>query len=46
MNAYNIYDIDNGPNNLLNNFVLKNCLFGATNIVQNSDKSMCIVAME
>ena len=33
-----VYDLDAWPNNLLNNFKLKNCLFGATNMVSNSDK--------
>ena len=35
-----VYDLDAWPNNLLilNNFKLKNCLFGATNMVNNSDK--------
>ena len=35
---YIVYDLDAWPNNLLNNFKFKNCLFGATNMVNNSDK--------
>ena len=38
MNAYIAYDLDVSPNVPLRNFTLKNCLFGATNIVKNSDK--------
>ena len=35
----NVYiNLDVWPNNPLNNFILKNCLFDATNIVKNSDK--------
>ena len=33
-----VYDLDTWPNNRLRNFTLINCLFGATNIVRNSDK--------
>ena len=33
------YDLDNCSKLRLRNFILKNCLFGATNIVKNSDKS-------
>ena len=29
-----IYDLDNCPKSLLGNFILKKCLFGATNIVK------------
>ena len=36
VNAYIVYDVDNL--NPLNNFVLKNCLIGATNKETNSDK--------
>ena len=36
-NAYDVYDLDNRLNNYLRNFTV-NCLFGATSIVQNSDK--------
>ena len=32
MNAYNVYDLDTWLEIPLNNFKLKNCLFGATNI--------------
>ena len=34
-----LYDLDNLPRNLPNNFVLKNCLFGMTDIVKNTNKS-------
>ena len=39
VNVFIVYKLDNWPENLLNNFVFKKCLFGATNIVKNSDKS-------
>ena len=36
----NVYIVsDSWPRNLLNTFTLKNCLFGATNITKNNDKS-------
>ena len=38
VNAYIVYDLDARPRNLTNNFKFKNCLFGATNKVKNSDK--------
>ena len=34
-----VCDLDNWSKILLRNFTLKNCLFGATNIVKSSDKS-------
>ena len=37
-NAYIVYELDPWPINSVNNFKLKNCLFGATSIVKNSDK--------
>ena len=38
-NVYIAYDLEAWPKILLNNFTLKNCLFGGTNIVKkNSDK--------
>ena len=37
-NVYNVYDLDAWPTKPTNNFKFKNCLFGATNIVKNSDK--------
>ena len=39
VNAYIVYDLDNWPNIPIRNFTLKSCLFGATNIAKNSDKS-------
>ena len=39
VNVYIVYDLDNLPKNLLNNFTLKKCLFGGTNIVKNSHQS-------
>ena len=33
-----VHDLDARPRNLTNNFKFKNCLYGATNIVKNSDK--------
>ena len=47
LNAYIFYDLDTWPNNPLRNSTLKNCLFGATSAVKNSDKkSKCIVVIE
>ena len=34
VNAYIFHDLDNWPKILLRNVTLKNCLFGATNIVK------------
>ena len=33
-----MYDVDDCPEIPIRNFTLKNCLFGATNIVQNNNK--------
>ena len=38
LNAYIVYDFDGWPRNPINDFKFKNCLFGTTNIVKNSDK--------
>ena len=38
VNVYIVYDLDVWPRNPTDNFKFKNCLFGATNIVKNSDK--------
>ena len=38
VNIYIVYDLNTYPKNPLNNFALKNCLFGATNIVKNNVK--------
>ena len=46
-NVYIVYDLDAWVRNSTDNFKFKNCLFGATGIVKNSDKkSISIVAME
>ena len=37
-NAYIVYELDVLPRNPTVNLKLKNCLFGATTIVKNSDK--------
>ena len=42
VNAYIAYDLDNWPKISLINFTLKNCLFGATNMVKNYDKEKCV----
>ena len=34
VSVYIVYDLDAWPRNPTNNFNLKNCLFGATNIVK------------
>ena len=39
VNVYIVYDLDYWPRNPTNNFVLKNWLFGATNIVKTSHKN-------
>ena len=38
VNAYIVYYLDVWSRNATNNFKFKNCLFGATNTAQNSDK--------
>ena len=38
VNVYIVYDLDAWPRIPPNNFKFKNCLFGATSIVKNSDK--------
>ena len=37
-NVYIVYDLDAWPRNPTNIFKFKNCLFGATNTVKNSDE--------
>ena len=37
VNVYIVYYLDTWPRNLTNNSKSKNCLFGATSIVKNSD---------
>ena len=37
VNVYIVYDFDACAKILLRNFAIKNCLFGATRIVKNSD---------
>ena len=48
VSVYIVYDLDAWPRNPTNNFNLKNCLFGATNIVKKKviKKSMYIVDTE
>ena len=38
VNVYIVYDLEAWPKILLRDFTLKNCLFGATNVVKHSDK--------
>ena len=38
VDTYIVFDLDTWPNNLLRNFTLKNCLFGATSMVKSSDR--------
>ena len=38
VNIYIVYDLDAWPKIMFRNFTLKNCLFGVTNIVKNSDQ--------
>ena len=42
VNVYIVYDLAAWPRNPTNNFKFKNCLFGATNIVKNSDKEQYV----
>ena len=42
VNVYIVYDLDAWPRNPNNNLKFNNCLFGATNIIKNSDKKVCI----
>ena len=44
--VYIVYRVNAWPRNPTNNFKFKNCLFGATSIVKNSDKEKWIVNME
>ena len=47
VNFYIVFNLDTWPKNLLNNFILKCCLFGATNIVKiNVEENFFIVALE
>ena len=47
VSAYIIYELDAWLKVPLDNFKLKNCLFGATNIVKTNDKKcVSILAME
>ena len=38
VNVYIVYYLDAWPRNPTNNFKFKNCLFGATSVVKNTDK--------
>ena len=38
VNVCIVYDLDAWPRNPTNNFKFKNCLFGASSVVKNSDK--------
>ena len=42
VNVYIVFDLDTCPKIPLNNFKLKNCLFGETNIIKNSHKGRCL----
>ena len=42
VNVCIVYDLDTCPRNPTNSFKFKNCLFGATNLVKNSDKERYI----
>ena len=47
VNEYIVYDLDSWPRNLFINFILRNYLFGGSNIVITVVKvSMYIVTME
>ena len=38
VNVYIVFDLDGWPRNPTNSFKCRNCFFGATSIVKNSDK--------
>ena len=38
VNVYIVYDLDAWPRNSTNNFKFKNCLFGVSSVIENSDK--------
>ena len=38
LNVYIIFDLDAWPRNLTYNFKFKNCLFGGTTVIKNSNK--------
>ena len=38
VNVYIVHELNAWPKNPTNNFKFKNCLFGATNVIKNSDK--------
>ena len=40
VDVYIVYDLDAWPRNPTKNFKSKNCLFGVTSIIKNSDKEM------
>ena len=42
VNVYFVYDLDTWPRIPINNLKFKNCLFGATDILKNSDKEKCV----
>ena len=42
VNVYIIYDLDTWPKNPTNNFKFRNCLYGATSVVRNSNKEKWI----
>ena len=47
LNVYIVCDLDACSKNPNKNFKFRNCLFGTTSVVRNSDQeSMSIVAME
>ena len=41
-----MYDLDAWPRNSRNNFKFKDCLFGANNMVKNSDKEKYVYSGE
>ena len=42
INVYILYGLEFWLKIRLRNFTLKNCLFGVTNIIKNSDKEKCV----
>ena len=45
INVYIVYNLAVQPRNPTNNFKFKHCLFGATNIVENSNKKSMYIAV-
>ena len=45
VNVYVVYDLDASPRNPTNNLKFRNCLFGATSVLKNSDKEKYVYSV-